>query len=142
MRLVTRSDFDGSVCTAILEELGLIDDILYVHPKDMQDGIVEITGNDITANLPYVEGVHLAFDHHVSETHRLEEMPANYICDPNAPSAARDGGAQRCVGVAGAGGESALDTDAGRGRAGRADGCHGSGDGVSQAVLQFDDANI
>jgi nanoRNase/pAp phosphatase (c-di-AMP/oligoRNAs hydrolase) len=89
-RLVMRSDLDGIACAVLLRKLGLVgDDILFVHPKDMQDGKIEITGNDITANLPYVEGVYLAFDHHVSETHRLEETPENYIIDPNAPSTAR-----------------------------------------------------
>lgn len=87
-RLVTRSDFDGLVCAALLEELGLIDDILFVHPKDMQDGVVEITDRDITTNLPFVEGAHLVFDHHLSETRRVGER-ANHIIDPDAPSAAR-----------------------------------------------------
>ncbi len=88
-RLVTRSDFDGLVCAALLKELDMIDDIMFVHPKDMQDGNIEITGKDITTNLPYVEGVHLAFDHHLSETMRLNGKPENHIIDPNAPSAAR-----------------------------------------------------
>ena len=66
-RLVTRSDFDGLVCAVLLKHLNMIDDILFVHPKDMQDGKVDITNRDITTNLPYVEGVHLAFDHHSSE---------------------------------------------------------------------------
>ena len=88
-RLVTRSDFDGLVCAVLLRELALIDDITFVHPKDMQDGKVAITGNDITTNLPYVEGVHLAFDHHLSETLRLETKPDNYIIDPDAPSTSR-----------------------------------------------------
>ena len=61
-RLVTRSDFDGLVCAALLKQLGMLDDILFVHPKDMQDGKVELTERDITTNLPYVPGVHLAFD--------------------------------------------------------------------------------
>lgn len=87
-RLVTRSDFDGLVCGVLLEELDLIDDILFVHPKDMQDGKVEVTGRDISTNLPYVPAVHLAFDHHHSEVLRVGK-PDNYICDPNAPSAAR-----------------------------------------------------
>ncbi|GAB3449261.1 exopolyphosphatase [Insolitispirillum peregrinum] len=87
-RLVTRSDFDGLVCAMILKELGLIDDIKFVHPKDMQDGKIEITGNDITTNLPYVEGVHLAFDHHLSETLRVGKRD-NHIIIPEAPSAAR-----------------------------------------------------
>jgi len=89
-RLVMRSDFDGIVCAVLLRKLGLVgDDIKFVHPKDMQDGKVEVTGNDITANVPYVEGVHLAFDHHVSETIRLEEKKGKYIIDPDAPSTAR-----------------------------------------------------
>ncbi len=87
-RLVTRSDFDGLVCAVLLEHLELIDDILFVHPKDMQDGKVEITDRDITTNLPYVEGVHLAFDHHESETLRNDARD-NHIILPHAPSAAR-----------------------------------------------------
>ena len=88
-RLVTRSDFDGLVCAVLLKELKLIDPIKFVHPKDMQDGKIELTNNDITTNLPYVEGVHLAFDHHLSETIRLGEIKPNHIIDPQAPSAAR-----------------------------------------------------
>ncbi|MCP5159094.1 MAG: exopolyphosphatase [Gammaproteobacteria bacterium] len=87
-RLVTRSDMDGLVCAVLLNELKLIDDIKFVHPKDMQDGKIEISGRDITTNLPYVPGVHLAFDHHSSEVLRNEEHD-NHIIDPNAPSAAR-----------------------------------------------------
>ena len=68
----------------------MIDDIKFVHPKDMQDGIVEITNNDITTNLPYVPGCNLAFDHHFSETIRGgADKPDNHIIDPDAPSAAR-----------------------------------------------------
>jgi len=99
-RLVTRSDFDGLVCAALLKELGILDDIKFVHPKDMQDGLVEITDRDITTNLPYVPGVRLAFDHHESETLRLDELAENHIIIPGARSAARVvydyfGGAER-----------------------------------------------
>jgi len=87
-RLVTRSDFDGLICAVLLRELDLIEEISFVHPKDMQDGKIAITAQDITTNLPYVEGVHLAFDHHLSETLRNEKK-ANHIIDPDAPSAAR-----------------------------------------------------
>jgi len=87
-RLVTRSDFDGLICAVLLRELDLIEEITFVHPKDMQDGKIAITAQDITTNLPYVEGVHLAFDHHLSETLRNEKK-ANHIIDPDAPSAAR-----------------------------------------------------
>ncbi|MBK8320124.1 MAG: exopolyphosphatase [Betaproteobacteria bacterium] len=88
-RLVTRSDFDGLVCAVLLNELNLIDDIKFVHPKDMQDGKVEITANDITTNLPYVAAAHLAFDHHLSETIRNTGERKNHIIEAEAPSAAR-----------------------------------------------------
>lgn len=86
--LVTRSDFDGLLCGVLLKKLDLIDDIKFVHPKDMQDGKIDISDNDISTNLPYVPGVHLAFDHHLSETIRNEKHD-NHIIDPKAPSAAR-----------------------------------------------------
>ena len=88
-RLVTRSDFDGLVCAALLKKVGIIDEIKFVHPKDMQDGKVEVSSRDITTNLPYVEGVHLAFDHHLSETLRNPGERSNHIIDAKAPSAAR-----------------------------------------------------
>ncbi|WP_445156888.1 exopolyphosphatase [Halomonas sp. E14] len=88
-RLVTRSDFDGLVCGALLKHLDLIDDILFVHPKDMQDGKIAIGERDITTNLPYVAGCHLAFDHHLSETLRNVDRADNHVIDPEAPSAAR-----------------------------------------------------
>jgi nanoRNase/pAp phosphatase (c-di-AMP/oligoRNAs hydrolase) len=99
-RLVTRSDFDGLVCAALLKQMGMLDDILFVHPKDMQDGKVELSDRDITTNLPYVPGVHLAFDHHASETLRVEDSPESHVIDPTARSAARVvydyfGGAER-----------------------------------------------
>ena len=89
MRLVTRSDFDGSVCTAILEELELIEDILYVHPKDMQDNKIEVTANDILANIPFVEGCGLWFDHHSSEHERLQLEGKFKGASKKAPSAAQ-----------------------------------------------------
>ena len=98
-RLVTRSDFDGLVCAVLLKKLGLIDDITFVHPKDVQDGVVEVTERDILTNLPYAPAAHLVFDHHHSETLRNEQAP-NHVIDPTAPSAARVvydhfGGAER-----------------------------------------------
>ncbi|HLA34883.1 MAG TPA: DHH family phosphoesterase [Rhodocyclaceae bacterium] len=88
-RLVTRSDFDGLACAVLLNELDMIDDIKFVHPKDMQDGKIEISERDITTNLPFVPGVHLAFDHHLSETFRNPGERPNHIIYPDAPSAAR-----------------------------------------------------
>ncbi|MDL2272500.1 exopolyphosphatase [Desulfovibrio sp. OttesenSCG-928-I05] len=74
MRLVTRSDFDGLVCGALLKIIGVVDDFKFVHPKDLQDGIVEVSSNDILANVPYVDGCGMWFDHHTSENERLGEM--------------------------------------------------------------------
>jgi nanoRNase/pAp phosphatase (c-di-AMP/oligoRNAs hydrolase) len=89
-RLVTRSDFDGLVCAVLFKYLDLINDILFVHPKDMQDGMIDITKNDITTNLPYVEGCYLSFDHHASEVKRRgNKAPKNHVIDLHAPSAAR-----------------------------------------------------
>jgi len=87
-RLVTRSDFDGLVCAILLKHINMVNDILFVHPKDMQDGSIKVGANDISTNLPYVDGVNIAFDHHHSETLRNEKRD-NHIIDPNAPSAAR-----------------------------------------------------
>ena len=90
-RLVTRSDFDGLVCAMLLKEIDLIDDIKFVHPKDVQDGKIDITENDITTNLPFDKRVGLAFDHHESELLRNnpEDFEGKYIIDGDAKSAAR-----------------------------------------------------
>ncbi|BAL90434.1 hypothetical protein AMIS_52140 [Actinoplanes missouriensis 431] len=103
-RLVTRSDFDGLVCAVLLRLLDLIDDIKFVHPKDVQDGVEEITDRDILTNLPYAPGAHMVFDHHHSETLRNSGDLPNHIIDPDAPSAARViydhyGGRERFPGV-------------------------------------------
>ena len=90
-RLVTRSDFDGLVCAMMLRDLDLVDEIKFVHPKDVQDGKIELTKSDITTNLPYDPRVGLAFDHHESEMDRLKaiETGGKLIIDPHARSAAR-----------------------------------------------------
>lgn len=89
MRLVTRSDFDGLGCAVLLDELGMIDSMKFVHPKDVQDGLVEVNSNDILANIPYIEGCGLWFDHHSSETEVSEIENYEGKTDPNAKSAAR-----------------------------------------------------
>ena len=71
MRLVTRSDFDGLACGALLKEAGIIDHWKFAHPKDLQDGLIEVTEDDCLANVPFVEGCGLWFDHHSSEHERL-----------------------------------------------------------------------
>ncbi|MBM3582107.1 MAG: exopolyphosphatase [Alphaproteobacteria bacterium] len=87
-RLITRADFDGVVCGSLFQELDMIDDVVFAEPGDMQAGRVKVTDRDITTNLPFVDGVHLCFDHHASETKRVQDRP-NRIIDPAAPSAAR-----------------------------------------------------
>jgi nanoRNase/pAp phosphatase (c-di-AMP/oligoRNAs hydrolase) len=78
MRLVTRSDFDGLVTAVLLKKLNMIDDMLFTHPKDMQDGQVAITENDILTNVPFVEGCGMWFDHHASELKRAQEEDLTY----------------------------------------------------------------
>lgn len=90
-RLVTRSDFDGLVCAMLLKEIGLIDEIKFVHPKDVQDGKVDLSDNDITTNLPFDPRVNIAFDHHESELlrNKPEDYAGKYVIDGKAKSAAR-----------------------------------------------------
>lgn len=89
MRLVTRSDFDGLACAVLLKEVGIINERQFVHPKDIQDGLVIISENDILANVPFAEGCGLWFDHHSSEQERLD-LKGRFKGDSRpAPSAAR-----------------------------------------------------
>ena len=71
MRLLTRSDFDGLICAVLLKHIGIMDEWKFVHPKDVQDGLLEVTTDDFLANVPYVPGVGMWFDHHSSEQERL-----------------------------------------------------------------------
>lgn len=89
MRLITRSDFDGLVCAMLFKKLGMVDEMKFVHPKDMQDGIIEVNENDILANVPYVQGCGLWFDHHSSELLRMGEKVDFKGETRLAPSAAR-----------------------------------------------------
>lgn len=89
MRLLTRSDFDGLVCGALLIEVGIIDSWKFVHPKDLQDGLIPIDKNDVLANVPFVEGCGLWFDHHSSEFER-NELEGKYKGESRmAPSCAQ-----------------------------------------------------
>lgn len=87
-RLITRADFDGVVCGALFKEMEMISEVIFVHPKEMQDARVPVSEGDISTNLPYVDGIHLCFDHHISEVERVGSRK-NHIIDPNAPSTAR-----------------------------------------------------
>src|SRR5687768_2810174 len=89
MRLLTRSDFDGLICAVLLKHIGLIDEYLFVHPKDMQDGRYDVTADDVLANVPYVAGCGLWFDHHSSEQERLGQNFEFYGRYKAAPSCAR-----------------------------------------------------
>lgn len=89
MRLITRSDFDGLVCGALLKEAGIIDHWKFAHPKDLQDGLVEINEDDCLANVPFVEGCGLWFDHHSSEFER-NQLAGKYKGESRiTPSCAR-----------------------------------------------------
>jgi nanoRNase/pAp phosphatase (c-di-AMP/oligoRNAs hydrolase) len=89
-RLLTRSDMDGLVCAVLLKELGMLGEIVFHHPKDVQDGKVAVTADDILTNLPYVPGCGMCFDHHASEAVRHGGLALpNHILDAKAKSAAR-----------------------------------------------------
>ena len=89
MRLLTRSDFDGTCCAVLLKELGLVDEMVYAHPKDLQDGKIPVTQNDILANVPFVPGCGLWFDHHSSEQERNDLTGRYEGLSKTAPSTAR-----------------------------------------------------
>lgn len=89
MRLLTRSDFDGLVCAVLLKAAGVIDDRKFVHPKDVQDGLVEVDMNDVLANIPYVKGCGMWFDHHSSEDDRVVDFAFEGSFKPGADSTAR-----------------------------------------------------
>lgn len=89
MRLVTRSDFDGLACGALLLEAGIVDHWKFAHPKDLQDGLIPIDENDCLANVPFVPGCGLWFDHHSSEFER-QELQGKYKGESRiTPSCAR-----------------------------------------------------
>ena len=91
MRLVTRADFDGLVCGALVTKFEAIDSYLFVEPKFMQDGLVEIRQGDIITNLPYHPNCTLWFDHHITNT--TPDFPKPIMLGKGgfrlAPSAAR-----------------------------------------------------
>ena len=90
MRLITRSDFDGLACAVLLQERGIVDSHRFVHPKDLQDGRVAVGDSDILANVPYVPGCGMWFDHHCSERERLDLERLEYRgVSQKAPSAAQ-----------------------------------------------------
>lgn len=89
VRLLTRADFDGLICAVLLREIGLMDEWVFVHPKDVQDDSVEVTENDILANVPYAPGCGMWFDHHSSESERLSETISFTGASRPLPSCAR-----------------------------------------------------
>lgn len=88
MRLVTRSDFDGLVCGVLLKAVGVVDDFVFVHPKDIQDGLVAVGKTDVLANVAYAPGCGMWFDHHSSEIERVGHVSVDGLVKV-APSCAR-----------------------------------------------------
>ena len=88
-KLLTRADLDGIMSATLLKKFGMVDDIEFCHPKDMQDGKIEVTDNNIITNLPYNENAHFVFDHHFSEDVRAYNRKSNHIINPVAKSATR-----------------------------------------------------
>lgn len=88
-KLLTRADLDGIMSATLLKKFGLIDEVQFCHPKDMQDGKIKVTDNDIITNLPYNENAHFVFDHHYYEDVRAYDRKTNHIINPVAKSATR-----------------------------------------------------
>ncbi len=89
MNVLTRGDLDGMTASLFLTIAESVTDIKFAHPKDVQDGKVPCTEEDIVVNLPYVKGCGMWFDHHVSEQRKLEEIGDFKGAFEVAPSAAR-----------------------------------------------------
>ncbi|MBF0119937.1 MAG: exopolyphosphatase [Desulfobacterales bacterium] len=89
MRLLTRADFDGLGCAVLLKQINMISEIKFVHPKDVQDGKIEVNSDDILANLPYVKGCGYWFDNHSSEEERNAYGFFKGTSDPKAFSVSR-----------------------------------------------------
>lgn len=90
MRLLTRADFDGLACSALLAEKGVVDEYFFVHPREIQAGKIAVSENDVLANVPFAAGCGLWFDHHSSEEERLEFQKMNFKGDTRrAPSTAQ-----------------------------------------------------
>lgn len=88
MRLVTRSDFDGLVCGVLLKTRGIVDEFTFVHPRDLQAGLVAVSKTDVLANVPYAPGCGMWFDHHSSELERVGDVDVEGMVKV-APSCAR-----------------------------------------------------
>jgi hypothetical protein len=89
MRLITRADLDGLTCAVLLSQVEQIDDVMLAHPKDVQDGKVEINSQDILANLPHDPRAGMIFDHHASQADEWKEGQTKGGFAAAAPSAAR-----------------------------------------------------
>jgi hypothetical protein len=89
MRLITRADLDGLTCAVLLSQVEKIEDIILAHPKDVQDGKVDITSNDVLANLPHDPRAGMIFDHHASQADEWKEGETKGGFQAAAPSAAR-----------------------------------------------------
>ncbi|MEN8223325.1 MAG: exopolyphosphatase [Acidobacteriota bacterium] len=90
MRIVTRPDFDGIVCAALLMEVfEITEPVLWVEPVKINNKAVEIKEGDILANLPYDERCSFWFDHHFTNSvdadfkgeYRLAPSAAGIIYD-------------------------------------------------------------
>lgn len=85
MRLITRADWDGLVCAALLKLVEDIDEVVFIEPGPFQSGELTVTSRDLIANLPFRSGCGMWFDHHATNKTNSPFQGAWRI----APSAAR-----------------------------------------------------
>ncbi|MFH1227804.1 MAG: exopolyphosphatase [Planctomycetota bacterium] len=77
MRIITRGDMDGLISSVLLTAMEPVREIVFVHPKEAQDGNFSATKDDIIVNLPYIKGCGMWFDHHISEDEKAEAVKAS-----------------------------------------------------------------
>ncbi|MCB9057370.1 MAG: hypothetical protein H6627_02320 [Calditrichae bacterium] len=73
MRIVTRGDFDSLISSVLLNTTHEIEDVLIVHPVNILENRIDISENDILANVPYHPDCGYWFDHHVNEVKMAEK---------------------------------------------------------------------
>ena len=77
MRILTRGDFDGLICSVLLNEAVSVNGVEFTEPGLLQNREVEVTKEDIVVNLPFHPNCGMWFDHHISER-RHSPKPSDF----------------------------------------------------------------
>ncbi len=76
MRLITRLDFDGLVCAAMIYKMERIEELQFANPKDIEEGRIDLDPGlgDAIVHLPFHPFTRLWFHHH-----DFENIPAQQL---------------------------------------------------------------